>query len=57
LGYSLLMLMLYAAFRSNLVWYLFWEEGTELLLIVAIGAFLWIFRRGLFSGESTVWAR
>lgn len=57
LGYSLLMLMLYAAFRSNLVWYLFWEEGTELLLIVAIGVFLWIFRQGLFSGESTLLAR
>jgi len=48
LAYSLLMLALYAMYRDNLVWFVFWEEATELLLIAAICTVLWVFRRGLF---------
>ncbi len=48
--YSLLMLALYTMYRDNLVWFLFWEEGTELLLIVAIGAVLWTFQHAFLPG-------
>jgi hypothetical protein len=52
--YSLLMLTLYAMYRDNMVWFVFWEEGTELLLIAAISAVLWVFRRGFFPRGQTL---
>lgn len=47
LFYSVLMLALYTVYRDNLAWFIFWEESTELILVAAVGAVLWVFRRGL----------
>lgn len=48
LAYSLLMLGLYNINRDNMAWFVFWEEGTELLLIATISSVLWLFREGFF---------
>jgi rhodanese-related sulfurtransferase len=50
LGFGMLRMILGAAYDQNRVWFLFWEEATEFLLIFAICCLLWIFRRGLFPG-------
>jgi len=48
LGFGMLRMIIGGAYDRNRVWYLFWEETTELLLITSICLILWIFRRGLF---------
>ena len=50
LGFGMLRMILGAAYDQNRVWFLFWEEATEFLLIFGICCLLWIFRRGLFPG-------
>ena len=40
---------LLAVFRDNMVWFNFWEEITEGILVVGIGLVLWTFRKSLFS--------
>ena len=49
MGFSMLRLFTFAAWRNNLVWFIFWEEATELLFIVGVGVILWVFRAGLFG--------
>jgi rhodanese-related sulfurtransferase len=56
LGFGLLRMLLGAAYDQNRVWVLFWEEATELLMVVGTLALLWIFRRGLFRRED-LWFR
>ncbi|HEY3319281.1 MAG TPA: hypothetical protein VGP72_02250 [Planctomycetota bacterium] len=51
--FGYLRLILFAAFRDNLVWFGFWEEITELLGVLAVAAVLWIFRHGLFAKDQT----
>jgi rhodanese-related sulfurtransferase len=48
LGFSLLRLLVSAPYADNQVWFVFWEEATELIFIAGVAAMLWIFRRGLF---------
>lgn len=50
LGFGLLRMLLGAAYDQNRVWFLFWEETTEFLLIVGVCCLLWIFRHGLLPG-------
>jgi rhodanese-related sulfurtransferase len=50
LAFGMLRMILGAAYDQNRVWFLFWEEATEFLLIFAVCCLLWIFRRGLFPG-------
>ncbi|MGB2821184.1 MAG: rhodanese-like domain-containing protein [Phycisphaerae bacterium] len=47
LGFSLLRLFIYTPYHDSLVWYVFWEEATELLFIVGVAYTLWVFRKGL----------
>ena len=47
LGFGGLRMLLGTAYDQNRVWYLFWEEGTELALIAAVCVVLWIFHRRL----------
>ena len=47
LGFGFLRMLLGAAYDQHRVWYLFWEESTELALIAAACVVLWIFHRGL----------
>jgi rhodanese-related sulfurtransferase len=49
LSFSLIRLALSTMYSTNLVWFDFWEETTELIFVVAIGAVLWLFREALFS--------
>lgn len=48
LGFGFIRLFLYTAFGDNLAWATMWEEWTELLYIMSVGAVLWLFRAGLF---------
>ncbi|MGA2033178.1 MAG: rhodanese-like domain-containing protein [Thermoguttaceae bacterium] len=56
LGFGMLRMLLGAAYDQNRVWFLFWEEATELMMAVGVCGLLWIFRRGLFPGFD-VWFR
>jgi thiosulfate sulfurtransferase len=49
LGFGLLRMVLGAAYDQNRVWYLFWEETTELLFIAGVCFVLWTFRQGLLG--------
>jgi hypothetical protein len=40
-------MLLGAAYDQHRVWYLFWEEGTELASVAAVCIVLWIFHRRL----------
>ncbi|MBC8870048.1 MAG: rhodanese-like domain-containing protein [Planctomycetes bacterium] len=46
-GFGMLRMLLGSAYDENRVWYLFWEETTELLFILGICFVLWTFRRRL----------
>lgn len=48
LGFGMLRMILAGAYDRNRVWYLFWEETTELLFLLGICFVLWTFRNGLF---------
>jgi hypothetical protein len=49
LGFGFMRLFLSSAFAENLLWYVVWEELTELLFVAAVGYVLWIFRHALFA--------
>jgi rhodanese-related sulfurtransferase len=51
LSFALVRLSLGMIFTSNLVWFNFWEETTELVYILAVAAALWTFRQALFPGK------
>ena len=53
LGFAFLRMIL-ARYDRNQVWFVFWEEATELLFIVGVCAVLWIFRTGLFRKPDTM---
>lgn len=48
LGFGLLRMVLGGAYDQNRVWYLFWEEVTEFLFLLAVCFVLWNLRGGLF---------
>ena len=50
-GFSFLRMILFHAYRENLVWFAAWEEITELLFIAGVGAVLWIFREALVQRQ------
>jgi hypothetical protein len=49
LGFSLFRITLGSIFADDLVWFEFWEEATELMLISSIGFILWQFRTTLLE--------
>lgn len=51
-GFSVLRLVVFHGYRSNLVWMDFWEEITEFIFILGVISVLWFFRRSLFRRES-----
>jgi hypothetical protein len=53
LGFGLMRLFLFAAFREDLAWFIFWEEATELIFVLAVGFVLLVFRQSLFANESS----
>ena len=48
LGFSFFRFVLNGVFRNDLAWSVCWEEYTELMAVVFIGLFLWLFRRPVF---------
>lgn len=48
LGFGLMRSTLTALYGTNLVWFAFWEEITELMFIVGACFILWVFRHSLF---------
>lgn len=53
LGFSLLRQGLFALYAENLVWFVCWEELTELLYIAGVVCGLWVFRRTIFEEPLT----
>jgi len=49
IGFSFFRLLLLAPFADNQVWFVFWEEITELLYVLAVGVALILFRRSLLD--------
>jgi hypothetical protein len=47
LGFGMVRLFLFAAYRDDLAWFMAWEEFTELLFVLAVGLILFIFRHSL----------
>lgn len=47
LGFSLLRMIFLTAFHDDMVWFVFWEESTELLLMGALAYLVWVFRPDL----------
>jgi rhodanese-related sulfurtransferase len=47
IGFSFFRLLVFHAYRDNLVWFGAWEEVTELLFILGVGLVLWVFRAAL----------
>ena len=47
LMFGMFRMILGGAYDQNRMWYLFWEETTELLFIFGVCLVLWIFRRSL----------
>jgi hypothetical protein len=52
LSFGLLRLFLVATYTDNLMWFDVWEELTELLFILGLGAVLWVFRQTLWTRQS-----
>ena len=50
--FSFFRLILLSFYMENMLWFVFWEEATEMLLIVFIAVILWIFQEGLLGGNS-----
>jgi hypothetical protein len=51
LAFGAFRMMLLALYRENLVWFVFWEEATEMLGILGVAAVLWVFRKGLWASR------
>lgn len=49
LGFGMMRLFLFAAYRDDLAWFMAWEEFTELLFVLAVAFLLFIFRHALFA--------
>ncbi len=51
LGFGSLRMILAGAYSQRMVYFVFWEEATELLFIIGVCCVLWIFRRRLFATQ------
>ena len=47
LGFGLMRVTLLAYFRSDLTWFVFWEEATELVLTASVVFVVWVFQARL----------
>lgn len=52
MGFSMMRFIMFRSYQENLLWMVFWEELTELLLVLGILTFLHIFRRQLEPSSS-----
>jgi rhodanese-related sulfurtransferase len=49
LGFSIFRLFLLSVYRNDMVWFVFWEEFTELMFMVGVGCVIWIFKDRLIQ--------
>lgn len=56
LGFSIFRVVLGALFADQLVWFEFWEEATELMMVVSVSFILWQYQPGLFN-SGHLWRR
>ncbi len=49
IGFMIFRVALYGLFFSDISYFNFWEEGTELLFIIFIFIYMWIFHNGLYT--------
>ncbi|MCX6876810.1 MAG: hypothetical protein NTW21_23810 [Verrucomicrobia bacterium] len=49
LGFGFMRLFLSGVFADKLLWYVVWEEVTELIFVAAVGYVLWVFRHTLLA--------
>ena len=54
IGFSFFRLVLFHAYRDNLVWFETWEEITELLFVLGVGLVLWTFHAALLPTKPTI---
>ncbi|HNB54286.1 MAG TPA: hypothetical protein PK530_20235 [Anaerolineales bacterium] len=47
--FAFLRLAFFAFYRDHLVWFVFWEEFTELILVGSVWVSLWTFQPGFFA--------
>lgn len=52
LGFSMFRLYLLSVFNGEMVWFVFWEEFTEFMLMVGVGWVIWIFKDRLLQLSS-----
>jgi rhodanese-related sulfurtransferase len=57
LGFGLMRLFLFSAYSDDLLWFIVWEEFTELVFVVGLAFGLWFFRESLFGEPPRVEAR
>jgi hypothetical protein len=55
-GFSFFRMVLFHAFRDDLVWLDTWEELTELLYVLGVAAILWVFHETLFADPASALA-
>lgn len=53
LGFAFFRLFLFTPYRDDLIWFVLWEEITEMIYVVGVGFVLWVFRDGLFPKSET----
>ena len=53
LGFGTLRMVLVGGYEQNMMWFVFWEEATELIFIAGVCCVLWLFRRGLLAAPTT----
>ncbi|MDP6636684.1 MAG: hypothetical protein QGG42_17430 [Phycisphaerae bacterium] len=54
MGFGSFRMILAGAYSKRMVYFVFWEEGTELLFVIGVCCVLWVFRRGLFGARAKV---
>jgi rhodanese-related sulfurtransferase len=52
LSFGLFRLVLFSAYRDELLWSNLWEEVTEFLFVAGVGFVLWVFREALLTRQS-----
>ena len=52
IGFSFFRLLVFHAYRDDLVWFGAWEEVTELLFILGVGLVFWAFRPALLHARA-----
>jgi len=53
MGFSMMRFIIFRCYQENMLWMVFWEEFTELLLVAGVVTFLYVFRKQLKPSSSS----